>query len=273
MAFRLLDQLPQYTTALGELAAGGSLTFSITGTSTAKSVYAEPALSTDLGSTITLDSDARHSEDLWLAEDSAYRVILKDSDGVTIWQRDNVRALDTAESANLPDAADGTDGQALFTDGTEGGWYFDDVLAIPSQTGNDGKYLTTDGAALSWATPETFDSDNLPGGVTSTSTQVVIGNTMILCGSGTASTNGTIRVTSSVTFATAFTAAPKVVVTPTIGAVTGDSPAASCSAQATSIATTGFTAEFFAGAENNGGETDITSNVTYNWIAMGEYNP
>ena len=56
MATRLLDQKPQYRLADGTLAAGGSLNFYDTGTTTPKNVYGEPALSTNLGSTLTLNS-------------------------------------------------------------------------------------------------------------------------------------------------------------------------------------------------------------------------
>ena len=47
------------------------------------------------------------------------------------------------------DVTDGTDGQALMTDGS-GTMTFGDVDALPTQTSNAGKFLTTDGTDSSW---------------------------------------------------------------------------------------------------------------------------
>ena len=47
------------------------------------------------------------------------------------------------------DVTDGTDGQALMTDGS-GTMTFGDVDALPAQTSNAGKFLTTDGTDPSW---------------------------------------------------------------------------------------------------------------------------
>lgn len=269
MAFRLLDQKPQYRNAAGELLASGTLNFYITATSTAKNVYSDKTLGTSLGSTITLDSDGRHSEDIWLAEDTAYRVIAKDADGVTVWQLEDVRAVDSSVSVDLPDASGGTDGQALFTDGTDGGWYFDDVLTIPSQTGNADKYLTTDGESLSWAAFGT-GSDTVTA-TAGSSGKVVMGDVTLQWGSDACPIAAAIYSTKAVTFGTAFSGTPYYVgVTPTVGGVTSDTPSARCSAQALSATSSGFTASVFAGAEDEGiGSPNITAQVTFNWLAIG----
>ena len=59
MAYRFLDPHPQFLTDAGEIVAGGSLTFYENGTTTPKSCYGEPALSTDNGNVLTLDSAGR----------------------------------------------------------------------------------------------------------------------------------------------------------------------------------------------------------------------
>lgn len=266
-AFRFFDPVPQFTDALGNLCAGGSLTFTDSGTTTPRPIYSDDTLGTSLGSTLTLDSDARYSEDPYLSGE--YRVVLKDADGVTVWTRDNVR--DVASGGLLPpDAADGSDGQALFTDGTENGWYFGDVLTIPSQTGNQGKYLGTDGESLQWTAFAEADTPTAVDSTASSSGSITVGDVMIQWGSDTAPSAGAISTSKAVTFGTAFSGnAYTVQVTPTATGVTSDSPSASCSAQATSLGSTGFTANFFAGAENEGGNTDITSSVPFTWLAVG----
>lgn len=271
MAFRLLDQLPQYTLADGTLCAGGSLTFSISGGSTAKSVFQEPALSTDLGNVITLDSDGRHSEDLWLAEDVAYRVILRDADGATIWTRDEVRSLDATVSVDLPDASDGTDGQALFTDGTAGGWYFDDVLTIPSMTGNADKYLTNDGVILLWRA-FTDDVATTVEATASSSGSIVIGDVMIQWGTDTAPIPGSgLTTTKAVTFGTAFSGTPyHIGVCPALSSgVTSNTPSGYPAARYSSPSTTGFTAGFFVGEENTGGTDAINATIPFTFFAIG----
>lgn len=266
-AFRLLDQLPQYRKADGTLCAGGSIVFSNTGTSTARPVYGEAALSTNLGSTITLDADARHSEDVWLSGE--YRVRLLDSAGVQIWLRENVRDVASA-GLQPPDPADGANGEVLHTDGAA--WYFDTVLAIPSQSGNNGKVLTTDGSALSWATPDeapTYSSTNLPGGVTQDADSFQIGKLLVQFGSGTADSAAAQTTSEAVMFATAYTGSLlHVSIMPTVGAVTGESGGVEVACTSSSVS--GFTATLIApdmgavvGSEN------IGSNVTFTYVAFG----
>lgn len=271
MAFRLLDQKPQYRNALGELLAGGSLNFYITATSTPKNVFSDKTLGTSLGSTITLDSDGRHSEDIWLAEDAAYRIIAKDSEGVTVWQLEDVRSVDSAAAATAPDASDGSDGQALFTDGTAGGWYFDDVLTIPSQTGNAGKYLGTDGEALAWESfPEAAEAAAVES-TASASGSIIVGGVMIVWGTDTCPTaSSTLFSTKSVTFGTAFSGtAYAVVCTPTSTGVSNNNPPDDASISATSISSSGFTARAFVGAENSASTISITSTIGFTYIAIG----
>lgn len=269
MAFRLLDQLPQYRSALGVILDGGTLNFYVTGTSTPKNVYAEPALSTNLGSTITLDSDGRHSEDVWLAEDAEYRVVLKDSAGVTVWTRDRVRALDQTVAADFPDAADGNDGDVLKTDGTSGGWYFEAQDAIPSQTGNSGKYLSTDGSALLWSTPETYDESSLPDGITQDATTLQVGKFKIQTGTGTIPVNASgVTASVAITFAEAFTTLLHVSVTCSGGS--GSTPQGLTPALRVVGSGSGATVYAYAGDEHDDPPGwYLTSTTPFTYVAFG----
>lgn len=270
MAFRLLDQKPQYRDSLGGLLAGGSLTFTITATTTAKNVYSDKTLGTSLGNVITLDADGRHSEDIWLAEDAAYRVVAKDADGVTVWTLDDVRSLDTSVSANLPDASDGTDGQVLKTDGTPGGWFFDDLEDLPDPTGHSGEWLTTDGGDIYWSALPSSASDEVTV-TTGSSGNVVLGGVMIQWGSDTAPTSANLSTTKAVTFATAFSGAPyHIGITANISSgVTSNSPSGFPTPRYSSPSTTGFTAGFFVGEENTGGTDSINATIPFTYVAYG----
>ena len=135
-AFRITDQDPVYFDALGVPCAGGSLEFYDSGTTTPKSVYGEPALSTDNGSTLTLDSSGRAAVDVWGL--GVYRVILKDADGVVVWTRDDVQVSGDTFPA-------GTDGQFLsLASGTP---TFVDLTQLPDPSGHSGDSLQVVGDA------------------------------------------------------------------------------------------------------------------------------
>lgn len=267
--FRLFDPVPQWRDALGNLiGSGGKLKFYDTGTTTPRAVYDAPTGGSSLGAELTIDSDGRLSEDFYL--DGEYRVILTTSADVTVWQRDNVQDVATG-GLQPPDAADGSEGQALFTDGTENGFYWDDVLAIPSMTGNQGKYLTNDGEALAWQAFAEEDTPAAVDSVASSSGSITIGGVMIQWGSDTAPTaSSTLISTKAVTFGTAFSSTPYfIAVTPAVAGVTNNSPADPPSGYYTSPSSSGFTAGFFCGSENNAGTISITSTIPFTWMAIG----
>jgi hypothetical protein len=146
MSFRFLNQSPVYLDNSGIPLAGGSLTFSNTGTSTPKTVYSDKALSVSLGSTVTLDSSGRAPTDIWGS--GSYRVVLKNSVGTTIKTLDDVDEL--LSGSGIPSQG-GNSGKYLTTDGSNTSWGA--ISQVPTQTGNAGKYLRTDGTTASWASP------------------------------------------------------------------------------------------------------------------------
>lgn len=264
-AFRLLDQDTQYRNDDGTLCAGGQLRFYDTGTTTPKDVYAEAALSTNLGATVDLDAAGRAENDIWL--DGEYRVRLYDADSVQIWSRDNVRDIATGGLVPL-DPATGTDGQVYKTDGVDP--YWDDVREVPDPTGSSGKYLGTDGTLLTWtAFPAsvTYDADNLPGGITENSTTITIGNTMIIRGSSTMASTGALTGSKAVTFATAFTGTPHVMVELTGSG--GHTPQGAKVGHSVVPTSTGFTFYAYAADEHDSPGWLITNTVAFDYVAIG----
>jgi hypothetical protein len=68
-----------------------------------------------------------------------------------------------ADTTFVLPSADGTNGQALTTNGS-GVLAFSNVDSLPSQTGESGKYLTTDGTSASWgAVPTVLLVENRAG--------------------------------------------------------------------------------------------------------------
>jgi hypothetical protein len=267
MAFRLPQPSPTYWKNDGTLNAGGSLNFYVTGTTTPKNVYSDETLGTSLGSTITLDSNGRHSEDPWLAEDFEYRIIEKDSDGVTLSTRDNVRSADTAAAIVLPDPASGTDGQVLTTDGID--YYLADNQAVPDPSGHSGQVLGNDGANLLWQDVETFDEDSLPGGITQGSTSLQVGKFLIQTGTGTVPTNtGGVTANVAVTFGTAYATLLGVQVTATGSA--GSTPQGAIPTLSVVGSTSGFTAYAYAGDEHDDPPGwKLTASTPFTYVAFG----
>lgn len=269
MAARLLDQNAQYRDDDGVIVSGGKLVFSLTNTSTPKNVYAERALSTSLGSEVDLDASGRAEVDVWLASDALYRVRLLDADDNQIWSRDDVGDADSGGLVPL-DPADGDEDDVYRTDGTDA--YWGPIREVPDPTGHSGKRLGTDGELIFWETQETFDADNLPGGVLDETSYYQIGNTMIQRGSGTAATNGSANVTAAITFSPAFDSTPNVQVTITNGP-TFNSSNWIASTHALSKSASGFTASFRVNGEDTGGSEIFDSAVNFDWEATGTREP
>lgn len=148
MSFRFLDQYPVYLDASGNPAAGGSLSFFETGTTTPKAVYTNKALSISAANPLTLNAQGRPTTDVW--GDGSYRVELKNSNGDVVWTRDDVDELLTGDG--IPTQT-GNSGKYLTTNGATASW--GTVSQVPTQTGSAGKYLRTDGTTASWANPNT----------------------------------------------------------------------------------------------------------------------
>jgi hypothetical protein len=252
--------------------AGGTITFSESGTSTPKDVFGDIDLSTNNGNVIDLGVDGRPEVEIF--GEGAYRAILKNADGDTVWSRDNVILRESAsEELNLPDYSSAEDGWVLqIVDGVptwvSSGW------ALPDPTGNADKYVTTDGDVyLLTAPPEavdpeiTVDAGSFQAGVSSDNTKH-----LEQYGTGSASASGGKTTSASVTFSTEFAASPFVSVTPTTSSACGASGLVPSWA-VTSLSATGFTVTFSTvtggtSADNYSG-SNITGSVTFMWKATG----
>lgn len=150
MSFRPVGLEPQYFTLNGSVltvVAGGSLTFTLTGTTTPQATYSDKALTIANTNPVILDAYGRPETDIWGT--GIYRVVLKDSNGAALWSRDDVQG-----NSDLPDQTTNF-GKFLTTDGANLSWSA--IVQIPSMTGNSGKFLTTDGSSASWTSlPGTF---------------------------------------------------------------------------------------------------------------------
>ena len=83
------------TDANGDPVSGAKLKFYDSGTTTPKTVYADSALSTSLGSTVTCDSGGYPTSDgstktlIWTGT-ASYKIIITDADDVTIATHDGI---------------------------------------------------------------------------------------------------------------------------------------------------------------------------------------
>jgi hypothetical protein len=268
MSFLFYDSRPQYRKADGTLCANGSLVFTLTNTSTPTSVYADADMGTDLGSTITLDSDARSPTPLWGDSAISYRVELKDSLGATIagYPVDDVAGSDFG-GISLPDPTSGDPGDVVSTDGSV--YELRAIREVPDGTGHDNGYLTTVDNVSSWATfPDIPDPVIPDGGVTvnNTTTVLTVGTWVEQSGSGTISASGGISSSEAIVFASnggiAMDSCEHVSVTPTnvLGV------AFSVPLTVTAMSGTGFTV---LGSTNNTNGAIFSGTLGFTYLAKG----
>lgn len=275
MAFRYSEVDPVYLDDDGNPCAGGSLTYTRTGTSTAHNVYSDAGLGTSLGNVITLDSSGR-APDHWLdASTYAYRRVLKNAAGEEQGStRDNIREIDTA-GVSVPDPSGGNDGEVPMIDAGE--YVLTQVadFLVPDPTGQSGKQLGTDGELIFWEekpTAATYDEDNLPGGFedNTSSGYFDAGAMRQVWGNDTAPTVAALITSKAVTFPAPFAdTSYRIVVTATCINVTSNSPSGTATCAVTNKSTTGCTVYCFVGEENTGGTDTINSNVTFDYYAVG----
>lgn len=117
MANRLPDPNPQFADSTGAPYSGGTLTFYASGTSTPLAVYTDSSLSTSGSNPHTLGSDGRPQTDIFL-QNLAYKVVLKDSSGNTIWTKDPVSTSDYTTWAALKVNAGNPNGSVAGTAGS-----------------------------------------------------------------------------------------------------------------------------------------------------------
>lgn len=273
-AFRILDPFQVYTDLDGNLASGGTLHFyaagtTTEGTTTDADVYGDEDLSVNNGPTIAIGTDGRAVNDIWGDGTLSYRCRVYASDGTLIRDRDNI-GLPGSGSASLPAMVNG---EFLTTDGSN--WLMAAIRQMLDPTGQNNKIIGSDGTNAVWV-------DKPANGAAGTDAAVTVGTTafkwnggsgdfaLIQMGSATASASGTKSTSKSITFGTAFAAAPKVFVMPKNGGCSDSSvyPKMSTTPTATGCTinfgqkTGGTSADDFSGA-------NIINDIDFDWVAFG----
>ena len=138
----------------GTVNASGTVETYITGTSTGKNTYSDQAATTDEATSFTLDAGG--SAERYFLTDQAYRLIIKDSGGTTLYTIDdyipitNFVQLDGNLDVNGNSIVSSSNGDIAITPNGTGDVVLDG-LKWPQADGTTGQVLKTDGSAqLSW---------------------------------------------------------------------------------------------------------------------------
>lgn len=269
-AFRIVDPFQTYFDLDGNLAVGGTLHFYTAGTTTDADVYGDEALSVNNGPTISIGTDGRAEDDIWGDGTLSYRCRLYASDGTLIRDRDNL-SLPGSGALTIPSL---DSGKFLSNDGSVLTWAA--VLQMLDPTGQANKVIGSDGTNAIWVDKPADGASGSNASVTVSSTAFKWnGGTgsfaLIQMGSGTATAGGGKTSSKSITFATTFAATPKVFVTPKNGPCSDSSIYAR--AIASSVSTTGFTANFSTKTGGTSADSQATSNmitdIDFDWVAFG----
>lgn len=261
-AYRPVPPLIVYTDNTGAALAGGALKFYEVGTTTAKDVFSDEALSVNLGNEVTLDSAGRAPSDIWVSGD--VRVRLYDADSVLVDEADPV--IDIGSAGTSIPSQTGHTGKFLTTDGTTPSWAT--IREVADPTGNSGKLLSTDGTSLLW---KSLTELGLPEVNTVTGGgNFLIGTYRVQFGSDTfpaPSVSPPHGAVKAVTFPVAFASAPVC-----FGAwgnknsiATHDyKPVVSCEANTTTL-----TAQYNINENSTDATADVSVTVPFSWLAIG----
>lgn len=262
MAFRILNQAPQYLLPDGRVNSGGSLHFFATDLSTPKDTWSDPDKTTPNTNPVLLDAAGRSVTDIW--GDGAYGVVMRDAAGVAIWTRNNVRDVDNP-GAVIPELVSG---QFLSNDGSVLAWQ--PILQVPDPTGSDGYILSTDGINPIWIPkPEPPVPPEPDIGVGTNSLQIE--DYLKQWGTGQAEATGTDRTSTTINFPTTFDSAPHYVgVMVTSTNITGHSLVAIA---VTGLTASGCTVTFDNADRHYQGSSKIVNPVPFMWIAEGKKAP
>lgn len=147
MAFRVLNPFQQFLSLTGALLANGTITFYETGTLTKKATYNSSALSTPNDNPITLPSSGIPAVDVWGS--GTYRVIVRTSAGVTIFDEDNITEGMGTLRADLLSSASGLGAELVRYDADETvKQRLDNIAAEVIITAATGTNVTTELAAI-----------------------------------------------------------------------------------------------------------------------------
>lgn len=244
-----------------EIAAGGSLTFYEVGTTTPKNTWSDPDVTTLNANPVTIDSAGRASFEVW--GDGGYDVVLKDSDGATVWTREVQSQVQVGVTIPALQAD-----EFLTNDGTNVSWQ--PIIQVPDPTGSEGALLTVAGGLPTW----------VPAAVAADFDIVVDGNSMSIDGTGgklrhlvgtaTGVNAGGRTQTVNVTFSSVFSATPGIVLcsltNPSNLATWTNNP----SYRVSSVSTSGFTVVWVMGEiDDSRSGYDFNAAVQFSYLAIG----
>lgn len=270
MAFRFFPVGVQFFTNDGQVLAGGSITFTDSGTTNPRTTWSDPAMTTPNPNPVPLDGAGRPNNDIW--GDGNYRVVIKDSLGATLVTLDNVSG-----PVGIPDPTLQA-GKFLSNDGTNVFWVA--IRQVPDPTGQaDGNVVTTDGAGnIAW---EPLPTPPAPPTVPT----VDVGATFLEIGESTggnrflfqtgiisAPASGGHTTSANVAFPTIFTAGVLFATASVANypvAAGGFGATVSC----TSISNSGFTIQLDVNESGSAGAFNIVNPVSLRWFACGLVTP
>src|SRR5699024_10760413 len=114
-SFRVIDPFAYFDEAL---AIGGSAELYEAGTTTPADVFADPDLTVNNGSTVSVGTDGRLTKETWGDATKSYRVRIYKQDGTLIRDRDNI-GVSGAGGLTIPSLVPG---QFLTNNGTALDW-------------------------------------------------------------------------------------------------------------------------------------------------------
>lgn len=265
MSFRILDVAPQYLLPDGTLNAGGSLTYYETNLTDLKDTWSDAALTVLNPNPVTLNAEGRTTTDVF--GDGAYGVVMKDADGVVVWTRNNV-SNGVAAGLTIPALVNG---QFLSNDGSTLQWQ--SILQVPDPTGLANYMLVSDGTGVPvWQQQPTTPDPPTPE-YTITTTNIRIGDLMLIWGTGTVPAAPTAKTSStSVTFSTAFTSAPYFAVANNTNAG-GSTPSGAMAVLAcTGLSTTGMTVTANVPDDDSNNNWKLGNATPFSFLAIGVNN-
>lgn len=267
-SFRILNPFQVFLNADATAPAkGGRFEFFEAGTTDPKSVFGDPALTIDNGSTVTLGPDGRLTVDTWGG--GAYRVRQYDVNGSLVQEADNVRGDGGAGASIPPFEAD----SFLTNDGAILLW--EAIRQLPDMLGQGDKFLSNDGAVPIWkpisipqpVAPDIVLSGTGASGIFRIGTAAVNKKGIILFGSDTMPASGQIQASGSFTFPGGFSfdEPPRVFAIATTSAATSQGDIPKCAVVGTE--TTGFAVSMSTTFGQNAAR--ISSPVPFNFFAFG----
>lgn len=245
--------------------AGGTWTFYEPGSlSILKDTYSDEDGTDPNPNPVPLSAFGRLENDVWM--DGDYAAVLKDANGAIQLTVDPV-------TSGYPSglAIPALEAGYLTNDGSNLLWNDISNLLLPDPTGSSNQVAVTNGAGgyTLQNMPEAPEPpepdivvtlDSFQAGIASDPTKF-----LLQMGSGSATANGTVSCTASVTFDTAYTQTPKVFISNT-GGITSVGYLLDYSVSRT---TTGFNVTFNGDHGIANGSGNINSNVPFDWLAVG----